>query len=346
MKVLYLTFDDLSKPYAWSVHVRAVVDGLAARGHEVRLVAPPPGRLEHLARSLGTFVRAGREFGPDVVYVRGIHATVTPALAAARLARPLVVEVNGLLEEEVEGWRRAAVRAAHRFTLSRAARVVTVSPVLARALAERYGVPGARLDVVPNGADVRLFRPGDRDGARRRLGLPADRPVVLCVASFYPHHALEVLVPAAAAARALLVLVGGEPQTSDGVLGVGPVPHERVPDYVAAADVCAYVLRAPHRDFAFSPLKLYEYMAGGRAVAAATDREDLRAFVNENGVGVGVPLDGRALAEAIGRLLADPGERERMGRRGRELAESTYSWDRAVAQVEQALARAASRGQG
>ena len=40
MRILYLTFDDLSTPYASTVHVRSVINGLVARGHQVRLVAP------------------------------------------------------------------------------------------------------------------------------------------------------------------------------------------------------------------------------------------------------------------------------------------------------------------
>jgi glycosyltransferase involved in cell wall biosynthesis len=355
MKILYLTFDDLTAPYAWTVHVRAVVNGLAARGHAVRLVAPGgrapgvnapcdpvgAGAFHHLVGSLGAFVRSGRAFGPDVVYVRGVHATVTPALAAERLGRPLVVEINGLLEEEApSGWRRGAVRAAHRFTLARAARVVTVSPLLRDALGRRYGVPAERVDVVPNGADLGLFAPGDRDAARRALGLPADRPLVVCVASFYAHHARELLVEACARAGAQLVLVGGDGSAPPGVIAAGRVPHERVPAFLAAADVCAYVLRAPHPEFGFSPLKVYEYMAAGRPVAAATDQEALREFINGEGVGLAVPLEAEALAGVLRRLLADAALRERLGRRGRERAESFYNWDRAAAQVEESLRRA------
>src|SRR5205814_119023 len=36
MRILYLTFDDLAVPYAWSVHVRSIVNRLVARGHEIR----------------------------------------------------------------------------------------------------------------------------------------------------------------------------------------------------------------------------------------------------------------------------------------------------------------------
>ena len=348
MRVLYLTFDDLTVPYAWSTHVRGVVNGLIDRGHAVRLVCPggrapgvraecatlPPGRMHHYGGSLDTFVREGEAFKADAVYVRGIHGTLTPAKAAERLGKPLVVEVNGLLEHEVSGWRRWLARRSHRFTLARAARVVTVSPLLKAALSERYGFPADRIDVVPNGVDVELFRPGDRDAARRKLGLPLDRPIVLCVASFYPHHALEVLTEAVAKTGALLVLVGKE-----GV-GAGRVDHERVPEYVAAADVCAYVLRAPDRQFGFSPIKVFEYMAGARPVAAATDLEEVRALVTACGGGVAVDLDAARLGEAIGRLLADPAERERLGRKGRAWVEAERTWARAAAGVEEALRRA------
>ena len=356
MKVLYLTFDDLSVPFAWSVHVKAIVNGLVDRGHQVRVVAPgsdpqglrasfdplPSGKLHHVAGSVATFVRSGRALEADVVYVRGIHLSVTPAMAARTINRPLVVEINGLLEHEVPGgWRRKAVRAAHRYTLKRTERVVTVSPLLRTALSRDYDFPEDRIDVVPNGADTTLFQPGDSAEARRKLDLPAEGPIVLCVASFYPHHARELLVEAARRAGALLVLVGGgEPGREENVIHVGRVDHDRVVDYIAAADICAYALQAPHADFGFSPVKVYEYMAGGRPVVAATDMEDLREFVNGNGIGEAVTLDADGLAGALARLLGDREGRERMGRRGRELAETEYTWDRAVGQVEETLRRA------
>lgn len=354
MKILYLTFDDLTVPFAWSVHVRSIINGLVARGHAVRLVCPggkapgvkaecdplPPGKFQHIVGSLSTFVRSGRAFGPDLVYVRGIHATVTPALAAGRLALPLVVEINGLLEHEVKGWRRAAVRKSHRFTLKRAARVVTVSPLLREALAGKYGYPENRIDVVPNGVDTELFRPGDRDAARKKLGLPLNRSIVICVAGFFAHHALDFLIAAAAKAKALLLLVGKDGPSGGDIIHTGRVPHESVPDYLAAADVCAYVLKSPHVQFGFSPLKLYEYMAAGRAVVAATDNGEIEQFVNKERVGVGVPLNLDRFVKTIDSVLSSPENRETMGRNGRALAVSRFSWDRAAAQVEDSLRRA------
>jgi glycosyltransferase involved in cell wall biosynthesis len=354
MQILYLTFDDLTVPFAWSVHVRSIVNGLVERGHIVRLVCPggkapgvdaecdplPPGKIQHLMGSLATFVRSGRSFNPDVVYVRGIHATVTPALAAARLSKPLVVEINGLLEHEVKGWRRAAVRKSHRFTLKRTARVVTVSPLLREALSQKYDFPESRIDVIPNGVDTDLFKPADRDAAREKLGLPPDRPIIVCVAGFFAHHALDLLIAAAARSKALLVLVGKDGPTGGDILHAGRVPHERVPDYVAAADVCAYVLKSPHAQFGFSPLKLYEYMAAGRPVVVATDQQEIRDFVERNDIGDAGPLDVDHFATLMKAAIASPERRSRVARNGRALAEAQFGWTRAVGQVEESLRRA------
>jgi glycosyltransferase involved in cell wall biosynthesis len=354
MRILYLTFDDLTVPFAWSVHVRSIVNGLVARGHHVKLVCPGgkapgvhaecdpllPGKIQHLVGSLETFVRSGRSFRPDVVYVRGIHATVTPALAAGRLERPLVVELNGLLEHQVKGWRRAAVRRSHRFTLRRTSRVVTVSQLLAEAIKAKYEYPADRIDVIPNGVDTDLFRPGDRDQARMKLGLPLDRAIILCVAGFFAHHALEFLIAAAAKSKALLVLVGKDGPSGGDIFHAGRVPHETVPDYVRAADVCAYVLKSPNEKFGFSPLKLYEYMASGRAVVVATDLPEIEEFVNRTGIGSAGPLDVDRFARTIGDVLGSPDRRAEMGRKGRALAEGPFDWNRAVGQVEESLRRA------
>jgi glycosyltransferase involved in cell wall biosynthesis len=300
----------------------------------------PPGKFQHWSGSLSTFVRSGKAFEPDVLYVRGIHGTVTPALAAGRLGRPLVVEVNGLLEDEVKGWRRAVARKSHRFTLKRAAGVVTVSPLLKEALMERYAVPAAHIEIVPNGVDPDRFKPGDRDAARERLGLPAGRPIIVCVGGFFTHHAIDFLIAAAGKTGALLVLVGKEGPSGGDILHAGRVAHDRVPDYIAAADVCAYVLRAPHRQFGYSPLKVFEYMAGARPVVAATDLAEIRSFINDEGIGVATALEVDAFAGALADLLRDPERGRRLGAKGRALAQSRFTWDRAAGGVERALLRA------
>jgi glycosyltransferase involved in cell wall biosynthesis len=77
------------------------------------------------------------------------------------------------------------------------------------------------------------------------------------------------------------------------------------------------------------PKVLVEAAASGRAIVA-TDAPGCREVVRDGWNGLLVPVrDAVALAEAIGRLLADPAERARMGARGRERVQDQFS-DRQV----------------
>jgi hypothetical protein len=150
MRVLYLTFDDLSRGGPWSAHVKRVASALDAR------VFAAPRRFERLSACATAFLKEARAYKPDVILTRGIHLSVAPALAAARAGVPLVVELDGLLEDQVRGKiRRSTIRAAHRFTLARAARVAACSEDLRDALVERYGFPAKRVDVGDVEASVR-----------------------------------------------------------------------------------------------------------------------------------------------------------------------------------------------
>lgn len=76
------------------------------------------------------------------------------------------------------------------------------------------------------------------------------------------------------------------------------------------------------------PKVLLEAMACGRP-CITTDAPGCRDAVRHRDNGLLVPLkDANALAEAISRLLDDPGERARMGARGRERAIAEFSQER------------------
>lgn len=349
MHILYISFDDLNRQGAWRVHTEAIVSRLSRRGHEVVLASPgrkpawapahvplPEGHGTKLSRAHAYFCASAdairdyvRSRRPDLLYVRGAHYTTSPLVTD----RPVVVEINGILEMEAPTCFRAwLARRAMRQYARRAARFITVTPQLAQWLRERYGVE--RVDVVPNGADVQKFRPHDLPG----------KGGVLFVGTFYPHHDVETIARAAAACRERpFVFVGDGPTRARAeaiaphARFVGEVDHDRVPDFVAEADVCVYLLRSPYgASFGFSPIKLYEYMAGGRPVVVGSTQDDLVNMVNERGVGCAFRLVDQAtdfarLDTAI--RAVDPA----MGARGRALAEREYNWDVAAARVEAIL---------
>jgi glycosyltransferase involved in cell wall biosynthesis len=78
------------------------------------------------------------------------------------------------------------------------------------------------------------------------------------------------------------------------------------------------------------PKVLIEAAACGRPIVA-TDAPGCREIVRDGENGILVPIrDSRAVAVAIGRLIADPPLRQRMGQRGREIAVTEFSLDRVI----------------
>ena len=87
-----------------------------------------------------------------------------------------------------------------------------------------------------------------------------------------------------------------------------------------------------------SPMKLFEYMASGKAVVASAMGQIVNVITDgENGLLVPAG-DGQALAGAIHRLIADTDLRGRLGRQAREDAVNHHSWEQYLSHLEQILA--------
>jgi len=350
-----------------SIHLAAIATALARAGNRVALVGvaghgrppagvepilfPHPGRTEGLrreVRKLRTVERIARaaeprlrEFAPDVVYERlSLFGT-----AGARLARATgahhVVEVNALLADEEARWRgltlRRTARARERRVLQAAALRIAVSEELAARVRARAGEATV---VVPNGVDASAFShaPDQRD-ARRELGWPLDATVLGFVGGLRPWHGLEHVIEALVRVPdALLAIAGGgelQPEFASRAhdLGVaerlrwmGPLPHADVPRFLAALDVA--LIPYPELDgFAFSPLKLYEYLAAGIPIVAS-DIGQVGTVLREAGCGVLVrPGDPAELAEGIHAVLHEPERHRGLAAEVRPRVLAEHSWD-------------------
>jgi glycosyltransferase involved in cell wall biosynthesis len=162
----------------------------------------------------------------------------------------------------------------------RADAVIAETDELKRLLVTTRAIPPDRVTVVPLGVDHRLFRPGDQSASRRTLGIRPDVTVLLYVGAMDEYHDLQPLIDALGQSGRsdveLHVVGGGEYRHELEVRAHavhaaarfhGPVAHETVPQYIAAADLCLAPYRTrSFRDGAlpFSTLKIPEYMACGR----------------------------------------------------------------------------------
>lgn len=174
--------------------------------------------------------------------------------------RPLVVHFHGPWADEAAVERpsrtmRLTRRELEQAVYRRADRFIVLSEAFAEVLAETYGVAEARIRIVPGGTDLDRFDTGlSRNEARRRLGWPAGRPVVLAVRRLARRMGLETLLDAFARVRervpdALLCIAGRGPLEDtlreriaaegleDAVRLLGFVPDADLPLAYRAADV-------------------------------------------------------------------------------------------------------------
>ncbi len=194
------------------------------------------------------------------------------------------------------------------------------------------------LHVVPNGVDVDRFAP------QQPAESSSPQPFTIgFVGSLKPwhgvHHLLDAfrlvvnLIP-----DARLVIVGDGPERehlheqtealglADAVDFTGSVAHEHVPSLMSGMHAAAAPYVSGEACY-FSPLKIFEYMAGGVPVVAG--RAGQIADIVENGVtGLLIPPGNvAALTGALLTLQGDPRLAYRIARNARERVVSEHTWE-------------------
>ncbi|MER6015766.1 glycosyltransferase [Streptomyces bluensis] len=257
-----------------------VAAGLTADGVRVTHLGMNGNRDLTALPRLVRLIRAGRY---DLVHTHLYRACVYGRLAA-RLAgvRAVVATEHSLGTSQMEGRRLSSgVRALYLASERLGHSTVAVSPTVAERL-RRWGVPGPRIEVVPNGIDLARFRfdPALRERTRRRLGLPEGAYVVGGVGRLTAGKRFDLLVRVLARLPedVWLLLVGGGPQESvlrraahqagtagrvllTGERPAGGCPGADLPSLLSAMDVLA----SPSAEEAFG-LAVVEAMAAGLPV--------------------------------------------------------------------------------
>ncbi len=313
---------------------------------------PDAVRLLHNFTFLKVAAHVARELDPDFIYER----YTLWGLAGLRLAKarsiPLVLEVNAPLAYEQKRYRAGLTCPplagwVERRIWREADLVVGVSESLRRQL-QRAGVVPARIRVLPNAVDTRLFQP-DLDGGlvRRRFELDG-RFVIGFVGAFRPWHGLDLLLEGFEQlyredSSMHLLLVGDGPlrphfeeevrrmKLQHAVTFTGEVAHKDVPHHLTAMDVAIASYPAVE-DFYYSPLKLFEYMAAGRAVIASRIGQVAEAIVDGVTGLLFEPGDRAGLVNCIRRLHSDAALRSELGRRA-NAACSERTWNQNAARA-------------
>jgi polysaccharide biosynthesis protein PslH len=195
-------------------------------------------------------------------------------------------------------------------------------------------IPKARTAVIPNSADVEHYQPRPTDP------LPDGRTVIFFgLLSYAPNsdgvlHFVHDIWPQIAQAhpQARCKIIGGQPPPSISALAgprielTGFVPDLR-PHLAEAAAVVV-----PLRFGGGTRLKIVEAMAMGKAIVSTTlGAEGIEAV---SGRDILIEDEPSAFADAVNRLLAEPGLATRMGQSARQLAVDRYAWSAAAQSLE------------
>jgi len=377
MRIVMITGDDLASFRGGTIHLMEQAENLVALGHDVQIIAQDRGAypqqttvpirylpawgsgamrlLSYNVSLLLVLLWLGLRRWPQIIHTRQMGYSATPLFVSTLLRLPHVLEVNGVLRDELSGQspsksRLWAIDFFSRLNLHRSDRFTTTTTGYLRRLEQVYDVDEASWRRMPCGVNPDLFRPADQQAARERLQLPEDVFALLHVGSLYDWRGLDVLLEALAQVQGSLPpwalwLVGDgvemprlQQQSQDldltnRVRFVGQVSYDEVPHWLAAADV-GVVLYKSTRPVPGDPMKIYEYMASGLPVMAG-DHPHYGGIVSEAAAGVVVDdTDPKALAEAVTRLAADREARRQMGSRGVDVARTQYSWARRAEDLE------------
>jgi glycosyltransferase involved in cell wall biosynthesis len=218
-------------------------------------------------------------------------------------------------------------------------RTIAVSDAVARGLRRRLH-PRSRLRVVPNGIDLELVDTppsrADIATADAALGDAERRPIVVILARRKDQHIL--LEGLGALQRPIVVAcVGVEPDRQLLALQQSIPERHRVVFVPFTESGQAFYRRAsvaalPSRIEGLS-LSLLEAMAQGLPVVAS-DAGGNPDVITSGETGVLVPpLDSRAWAEALERVLGDPAFATRIARAGCQLARREFTLDRTIERV-------------
>ena len=287
---------------------------------------------------------------PDVIVATSpqIFTTVAGHLLSGIRRRPFVFELRDLWPDSIVavGAMRDSLlirmlRRLEYFLYRKAARIVSVTSSFKTVLTGN-GIEPDKIVVVPNGADLTAYWPGERPGdltARLRL---EGKFVAAYVGTLGMAHGLGTVLEAAERLRErsdiafVLVGTGAEKDALisratqrglNNVVFVGAVSKDEVKRYWRLCDVALVLLRDSPLFSHVIPSKMFEAMGMGRPIILGV-RGESKEILETSGGGIAIaPESSTELADTICRMAADPVQRIAMAKAGRDFVEKNYDRD-------------------
>ena len=292
---------------------------------EIPYTIPDPIRM------LNILLNIDKRYGIDLVHV--IKIMFIPTFYAAVftkmiLRKPLIASIHGTHQYTPRNFvglmARVYRETAAKATLSLADKVVVLTSSLS-SFAVNMGVPRTKIECIAIGPDLERFQPRNKMKARRKLGLPLEKFIVLYLGSLRLIKGVHYLVKAAKIllkTRSDLVFIfGGEGLLKERLIEetkeikkqafLFPGYIHKTEEYLAAADVL--VLPSFSEGL---PMVLLEAQAMGKPVIATNVGGVSDLIKNEENGLIIRPMDIREIERSILMLINDKGIRDEIGKNG------------------------------
>ena len=303
--------------------------------------------------AMSALARLFRRLRPRILHSHLFYASLFASPIARLCGVPVTVETPHLRELWRHGWK--AHRAVDRIASCWVDAFIAVSAANAAFLQVGKGIPGRKIHLVRNGADLSRFDPHRRPPAElyARYHIPPGAPVLVALARLEPQKGHALLLKAMPAIRTRipevhLVCVGegrlrGQLEVQCRELGLDDCVHfpgyqSAIADHLALAT--ATVLPSLYEGL---PLAAIESLAAGRPVLASRV-DGTPEVVRHQENGLTFPSGNwEAIAEAVITALSDRARCRLWGSHGRRWVERHFSQEAQIRQTEAVYLAACAR---
>lgn len=294
----------------------------------------------------------------DIIHERfGLYSY--GGILASRLLRiPHIVEINGpsieekkLFTQDIPPIQKFTAKIIRKFCLRLTHHIIAVSNNLKNFLIENRIVKNSnKITVIPNAADVEAFQKYfDTQSIKVNLGID-NQFIIMYTGTLQVWYAIEDLISAFPQVLKEIpnafLLIAGEGQAreklgnlvcfhgiSHNVRFMGYINHSRIPEILSIADVVVAPYKEVGMPFFNSPIKIFEYLSAGKAIAASKIGQIVEVLQDQLTALLVTPGCIEELANAIIRLARDEQLRSYLAKNARIEAQK-YSWDKYADQLE------------
>jgi glycosyltransferase involved in cell wall biosynthesis len=286
----------------------------------------------------------------DIIYQRETILG-TGLLLKLILDKKLVTEVNGIiideLTETVDKKKRIFSRPLiflNKLQIRKSDIVIAVSDDVKKKIMQYYNIPSKNIRVIENGVDIDVFKPMEMAECQKKLKLTLGYVYVIYVGSLEYWQRVDKLLDVMELIKSKrtdvkMLIVGDGPEMnklkymaedkkiSDVISFMGRIEHEKIPLYINASSICVAPFKSSR---SASPLKLFEYMACGKAVIGHNI-----CFPCTNGIILDVDVSQPTIfADKIEYLLDNQNIRCELAHKGLNYVVNNSTWSMVAQKIE------------